>query len=341
MIKVEKLNKIFKTYRRTPGLLGAVKGIFKRENIMHHAVKDMSFTINEGEMVGYIGANGAGKSTTIKMISGILVPTSGKCEVNGIVPYENRKANSKQIGVVFGQRTQLWWDLPLTESYSILKEIYEVPDADYKRKLEFFKELLGIDEFISSPVRTLSLGQRMRADLAAALLHNPKVLYLDEPTIGLDIMVKSSILKGIRDINREFKTTVILTTHDLQDIEELCERIIIIDKGEKVYDGSIVDIKNIYGYMKNISIDTASIDAIKNIDLNDRLGLSNDDLKVTIDGSMININYNKKIIQSGDILSTIIKMTPVLDINIRETDIEDIVKNIYTNGIKKDGEANE
>jgi len=330
MIQVENLNKTFKTYKRGTGLAGAIKGIFKREIIEKHAVKNINFTIQDGEMVGYIGANGAGKSTTIKMMSGILVPTSGKCEINGVIPYLNRKENAKQIGVVFGQRTQLWWDLPLVESFGILKEIYEVSDKDYKVRYEFMNDLLGLKDFISSPVRTLSLGQRMRADLAASLIHNPKILYLDEPTIGLDIMVKASMLKGIRDINSEFKTTVILTTHDLQDIEELCKRIIIIDQGEKIYDGSIKEIKNTYGFMKNISVDLASLDGAGGLDLNTLLQKNTNDLQVEICGASLSVSYNKNKIQSGDILSAIIKHTPILDVTIKETAIEEIVKNIYS-----------
>lgn len=330
MIKVENLNKIFKTYKRQTGLTGAVKGLFKRELVEHHAVKDMNFTIDKGEIVGYIGANGAGKSTTIKIISGIMVPTTGLCEVNGVIPYKNRRHNAKQIGVVFGQRTQLWWDLPLAESFAILKEIYEVTDSDYKRRYEFINEILELSDFIHSPVRTLSLGQRMRADLAAALIHNPAVLYLDEPTIGLDIIVKSAMLKGIKDINSEFKTTIILTTHDLQDIEELCKRIIIIDKGSKVYDGSINNIKKQYGFMKYITIDLSTADNIRTFDLNNTFSIDKLNLSSIIEGNSIHISYNKNMIQSGDILTEIIRKSQVLDVTVRDTPIEEIVKNIYS-----------
>lgn len=237
MITVENLTKEFKSYKKNPGFKGTVKGLFSREVVIKKAVDNISFHIDKGEIVGYIGSNGAGKSTTIKMMTGILVPTAGRCVVNGIIPYENRMENAQQIGVVFGQRTQLWWDLPLTETFTILKEIYNVSDQDFKERMAFLDQVLNLSEFINNTVRTLSLGQRMRADLGAALLHNPKVLYLDEPTIGLDVVVKENIRLAIKEINREFKTTVVLTTHDLGDIEELCNRIIIIDAGKKIYDG--------------------------------------------------------------------------------------------------------
>ena len=243
VIELKNIRKEFVSTKHYPGFKGAVRGLFTKETETKVAVDDVSFSIKEGEMVGYIGSNGAGKSTTIKMMSGILTPTSGICLVNGIEPYKNRKVNAKNIGVVFGQRTQLWWDLPLSETYTVLKEIYEVSDEDFKERMNFFYEVLELENFIHSSVRTLSLGQRMRADLAAALLHNPRVLYLDEPTIGLDIVVKDRIRQAIREINEKYNTTVILTTHDLVDIEELCNRIIIIDAGKKIYDGNLLDLK--------------------------------------------------------------------------------------------------
>ena len=233
LIELNNVRKEFVTAKHYPGFKGAVKGLFSKETVTKTAVDDISFAIQEGEMVGYIGSNGAGKSTTIKMMSGILTPTSGTCVVNGLEPYRERKRNAKNIGVVFGQRTQLWWDLPLGETYTVLKEIYEVRKEDFEERMGFLNEVLNLQEFIHSTVRTLSLGQRMRADLAAALLHNPKVLYLDEPTIGLDVVVKDRIRQAIREINQKYNTTVILTTHDLNDIEELCQRIIIIEKTTK------------------------------------------------------------------------------------------------------------
>lgn len=221
MIYVEKLRKEFKKTIKDPGLKGSLKSFVKPKKEIVTAVKDISFDVNEGEILGFIGPNGAGKSTVIKMLTGILSPTSGKCTINGKDPQKDRKRYVKEIGVVFGQRTQLWWDLPLTETYTVLKEIYEVEDSRFKKRMGFLNEVLELDSFINSPVRTLSLGQRMRADIAASLLHSPKVLFLDEPTIGLDVVVKDNIRKAIAKINEEEHTTVVLTTHDLEDIELL------------------------------------------------------------------------------------------------------------------------
>lgn len=247
MIEVNHVTKEFVSAKKYPGLRGAVKGLFSREKISKRAVDDISFHIRKGEIVGYIGSNGAGKSTTIKMMTGILTPTRGVCKVNGVDPSKHRKKNAQNIGVVFGQRTQLWWDLPLSESFTILKEIYNVSDEDYKERMAFLNRVLSLEEFFTQPVRNLSLGQRMRADLGAALLHNPPVLYLDEPTIGLDLVVKDNIREAIREINEQYETTVVLTTHDIGDIEELCSRIIIIDSGKLIYDGSLSDLKDRYG----------------------------------------------------------------------------------------------
>ena len=210
MIHIENLKKEFKKTIKEPGLKGSIKSLFNPRVEIVTAVNDISFHVPKGEILGFIGPNGAGKSTVIKMLTGILTPTSGKCEINGQVPYENRKKYVKEIGVVFGQRTQLWWDLALRETYAVLKEIYQVPDKEYKERMAFLNEVLDLDSFITSPVRTLSLGQRMRADIAASMLHNTKVLFLDEPTIGLDVVVKDNIRKAIQKINAEEGTTVIL-----------------------------------------------------------------------------------------------------------------------------------
>lgn len=329
MIKVENLTKDFKSYKKEPGFKGALKGLFKREAITKRAVDTISFEIKKGEIVGYIGPNGAGKSTTIKMMTGILVPTSGKCTVNGMEPYKEREKNAKQIGVVFGQRTQLWWDLPLTETFSILKEIYEVPEADYKERMAFLDEVLGLKEFISSPVRTLSLGQRMRADLAASLLHNPAILYLDEPTIGLDAIVKENIRKAIKKINREYGTTVILTTHDLDDIEELCERIIIIDNGTKVYDGAITAIKDTYGFMRTIAMDIRETENTKAVDVAKHFKLNTEDASTEYKNNTISVKFNKNKISMPNIVSYVMDNAEVLDMKIYETSIEEIIKKIY------------
>lgn len=330
MIEVEHLKKEFKMNKKYPGFKGAIKSFFSREYIVKKAVDDISFKINDGEIVGYIGANGAGKSTTIKMMTGILTPTSGKVIVNGKVPYENRQENAKDIGVVFGQKTQLWWDLPLSETFSLLKEIYDIPDKQYEERMKFLNEVLELEPFMLSPVRTLSLGQRMRADLAAAFIHNPKVIYLDEPTIGLDVVVKDNVRKAIKLMNENYGTTMILTTHDLNDIEELCNRIIIIDSGKLIYDGNLQDIKTKYGYMTTIvmqfktDIDIKEFDFIKDMDSS---------IEVKIEDYKLMISFNKNNISSTDIIGKVMEKLDVLDFSIKETSIEEIVKKIYKNEV--------
>ena len=332
MIKVENLSKEFKISKKYPGFKGALRSFFSTEYTIKKAVDDISFEINDGEIVGYIGANGAGKSTTIKMMTGILTPSSGRIIVDGVIPYENREKNAKNIGVVFGQKTQLWWDLPVSETFPLLKDIYGVSDEDYEERMNYFKEILGLDEFFLSPVRTLSLGQRMRADLAAALIHNPKIIYLDEPTIGLDVVVKESVRKAIKDINEKYGTTIILTTHDLNDIEELCNRIIIIDSGKKIYDGELEGVKEQFGYLTTIEIQLKDKSNIEKINF---ARFKDDDFKLNMKESKINITFNKNNISSADIIGKVIKKSKVIDFNIKETSIEDIVKKMYKNEVWK------
>lgn len=330
MIKVENLSKEFKISKKYPGFKGALRSFFSTEYTIKKAVDDISFEINDGEIVGYIGANGAGKSTTIKMMTGILTPSSGRIIVDGVIPYENREKNAKNIGVVFGQKTQLWWDLPVSETFPLLKDIYGVSDEDYEERMNYFKEILGLDEFFLSPVRTLSLGQRMRADLAAALIHNPKIIYLDEPTIGLDVVVKESVRKVIKDINEKYGTTIILTTHDLNDIEELCNRIIIIDSGKKIYDGELEGVKEQFGYLTTIEIQLKDKSNIEKINF---ARFKDDDFKLNMKESKINITFNKNNISSADIIGEVMKKSKVIDFNIKETSIEDIVKKMYKNEV--------
>ncbi len=333
MIHVENLSKTFVSNKKYEGLGGALKGLFSREKIKKEAVKNISFEIKEGEIVGFIGSNGAGKSTTIKMMTGILYPTNGKCIVSGLEPYNARRENAQNIGVVFGQRTQLWWDLPLFDTFYVLKEIYQVPDNEFNERMEFLKEILGLDEFMSNTVRTLSLGQRMRADLAASLLHNPKILYLDEPTIGLDIVVKEKILNFIKEINKKYNTTVILTTHDMGDIQELCERMIIIDKGSIIYDGSITELRSKYGAFRNLTVDVKHIDKVKSIDFLKALNVQESDFKIKFNDVQTEIKFNGSKIRLVNILDEISKVTSIRDIKITETNISDIVKTIYVEGI--------
>lgn len=332
MIEVRNLTKEFVKYEKEKGLKGLVKGFFNAKKVIKKAVDNISFTINEGEMVGYIGANGAGKSTTIKMLTGILTPTSGEVRIDGIIPYQNRVENAKKIGVVFGQRTQLWWDLPLSESFLILKEIYEMPDAFYEEQMSFFNRILNLDEFIKSPVRTLSLGQRMRADIAASLLHNPKVLYLDEPTIGLDVNAKQRMRDAIKMMNQKYNTTVILTTHDLDDIAELCNRILIIDNGKVIYDGSLHEIKEKYGTTKRIEFEVRDELNDDSLNLASVFNVHPDELEITREDKKLSIVFPKLKISVAQMTEEILRRFDVQDISIFDADIERIVARIYDEG---------
>ncbi|HAM63433.1 MAG: sugar ABC transporter ATP-binding protein [Firmicutes bacterium GWF2_51_9] len=332
MIEVRNLTKEFVKYEKEKGLKGLVKGFFNAKKVVKKAVDNISFTINEGEMVGYIGANGAGKSTTIKMLTGILTPTSGEVRIDGIIPYQNRVENAKKIGVVFGQRTQLWWDLPLSESFLILKEIYEMPDAFYEEQMSFFNRILNLDEFIKSPVRTLSLGQRMRADIAASLLHNPKVLYLDEPTIGLDVNAKQRMRDAIKMMNQKYNTTVILTTHDLDDIAELCNRILIIDNGKVIYDGSLHEIKEKYGTTKRIEFEVRDELNDESLNLASVFNVHPDELEITREDKKLSIVFPKLKISVAQMTEEILRRFDVQDISIFDADIERIVARIYDEG---------
>lgn len=334
MIYVEKLRKEFKKTIKDPGLKGSLKSFVKPKKEIVTAVKDISFDVNEGEILGFIGPNGAGKSTVIKMLTGILSPTSGKCTINGKDPQKDRKRYVKEIGVVFGQRTQLWWDLPLTETYTVLKEIYEVEDSRFKKRMGFLNEVLELDSFINSPVRTLSLGQRMRADIAASLLHSPKVLFLDEPTIGLDVVVKDNIRKAIAKINEEEHTTVVLTTHDLEDIELLSKRIVMIDKGSKVFDGKITDLKEKYGQMRELAFISPDENALKILCYAEKFGFGKDDLIQKQDGTSCKIRFNSAIVPVSDMLSYTLSKINVKDINVKDADIEEIIRRLYKEGVE-------
>ncbi|KON86031.1 sugar ABC transporter ATP-binding protein [Sporosarcina globispora] len=323
IIEVEHLMKDFMIAKRETGFLGAVKSLVKREHIKKEAVKDISFSIKEGEMVGYIGPNGAGKSTTIKMLTGILVPSSGSVKVNGIIPYENRQENAKNIGVVFGQRTQLWWDLPTIESFELLKEIYQVSDKRFKENMDTFTEILGLDEFLNTPVRQLSLGQRMRADIAASLLHDPQILFLDEPTIGLDVVAKEKMRTFIKEINNERKITVILTTHDMEDIEKLCERMILIDHGQKVYDGEIAVVKERFGKTRTLIVDLE--ESPHNLQLKGGEAFKEE-------ASRFWIRFNRDEVSASELIAQITQTHNIKDLTVEEPAIESIISRIYQEG---------
>ncbi len=247
MIKVEHICKTYKVAKRKAGLREACKSLFSREYEEIRALDDVSFTIGDGEMVGYMGPNGAGKSSTIKVLSGILTPDSGECRVDGLVPWKSRIDHVRRIGVVFGQRSQMWWDIPVIDSFELLRDIYSVPAARYRQNLDELTALLQLEELLKTPTRQLSLGQRMRCELAASLLHSPSILFLDEPTIGLDAVSKLAVREFIQRLNREHGTTVILTTHDMQDISALAQRVILIGRGRILLDGTLDDIRRAGG----------------------------------------------------------------------------------------------
>lgn len=325
MIEVQHLSKYFSRPDREAGLRGAFKSLFSPKKIITKAVDDISFSINDGDIVGYIGANGAGKSTTIKMMTGILTPTSGNVFFDGKRPYDakERKTILKDIGVVFGQRTQLWWDLPLRDSYDLYRDVYDIPQALYEKRLAFLSETLELKPFLMAQVKTLSLGQRMRADLAGALLNNPKTLFLDEPTIGLDVLIKDKITEAIKTINKENHTTILLTTHDMKDIQNLCQRI-IIDEGHLLYDGTLKEIRKRFGDIRHVYVLSPQ-------------KLDPEDLQKTLPGiktelledGYVELSYDADRLPPKDVLSYVLSHLDVKDIRIDETTLSSIVKKIY------------
>ncbi len=328
IIEVRDLSKEFRTFRRREGVIGALQNLFVREYVTVRAVDRISFTIEPGEMVGYIGANGAGKSTTIKMLTGILVPTSGRVVANGYVPWRDRRHYTRHIGVVFGQRTQLWWDIAVIESFKLLKEIYQIPGANYRRRLDLFCEILNLKEYLHTPVRKLSLGERMRCDLAASLLHNPPLLFLDEPTIGLDVVAKDRIREFLKEVNRTEGTTVLLTTHDLSDIEELSKRILIIDKGKILFDGQLAEMKGRlakYNQVKFFLKDRSQVAHLSEISTDGILCERVDELNYLL-------RFDRVQHSSAEVIRQIVNRLEVRDIFVEEEPIEDIVKRIYLSG---------
>ena len=324
LIEVENLVKTYKIMQKQDGLVGYFKNLIRPKYKELTAVKGINFNIEEGELVGYIGENGAGKSTTIKMLTGLLTPTSGKVIVNGIVPNEKRIENNKNIGAVFGQKTQLWWDLPVIESLRLIKQMYKLPDGEYRKNLKKFTEILELDELLDKQVKNLSLGQKMRCEIAATFIHNPKIVYLDEPTIGLDVFVKENIRKFIKDINKEKNTTVILTTHDLKDIEDVCNRIILLDKGTIIYDGEKQKFKDTHG--KYIFAELVVND--KNISVSENMKTSSFEIIEETDTN-IKIRFNHEKTTIMQIMNEISKYCVIEDIHMRESELEDTLKEIY------------
>lgn len=325
LIDVRELSKDFRTFKRREGVWGSIQNLFVRDYATVKAVDRVTFAVDRGEMVGYIGPNGAGKSTSIKMLTGILMPSSGEARVNGFLPYKQRRQYVKSIGVVFGQRTQLWWDIAVVESFKLLRRIYEVSENDFRERMEKFNEILGIQDYLFTPVRKLSLGERMRCDLAAALLHNPPLLFLDEPTIGLDVVAKDQIRKFLRAINREFHTTVLLTTHDLDDIEELCRRIMIIDRGRLLYDGPLDSLKQKLLRTKQIKFAVKDSDQLPGVQSFARDGLELEQ----VDALTFRIRFDRTRVATADLIRQILNTVQVRDLLIEDEPIEEVVKRIY------------
>ncbi|MBN1178245.1 MAG: ATP-binding cassette domain-containing protein [Anaerolineae bacterium] len=321
VIQTENLTKIFRVPQKDAGVRGAVKALFQPRYKDVTAVDGVTFSVEKGEVVGYIGLNGAGKSTTIKMLTGILVPSSGQVRVLGRDPHRERVANARQIGVVFGQRTQLWWDLALIESLNTIAKIYEMDPQRYDQLLEQFVDLLDLKDLLKVPVRNMSLGQKMRAELAATLIHEPEVVYLDEPTIGLDLIVKERMRAFIKQQNRETGTTVVLTTHDLGDIEELCQRVIIIDEGKLIYDGPLSAIKERFGKYRQITFEMAR--DLDGVDLPAGAEI------VTQDGRSLVLRFDRTQTTASRVAAAVMEQFNVVDFSLAEPDLSMIVKQIY------------
>jgi ABC-2 type transport system ATP-binding protein len=319
-IVVESLVKTFRIAERSPGLWGALRGIVRRRHRTVRALDGISFSVEAGELVGYIGPNGAGKSTTVKVMSGILVPDSGRCEVMGRVPWQERIAHVAQIGVVFGQRTQLWWDLPVIESFELLRDIYRVPEADYLRSRDELVGILGLERLLDVPVRQLSLGQRMRCDLAAALLHCPPLLFLDEPTIGLDAVSKLAVRDFVRTLNRERGVTVVLTTHDMDDIEALCRRVIVVNEGQILLDGMLSELRAHVTAERWLTVDLVTE------------GEQISDPGATVvrqDGHRVHLRFDPQRVSAADLIARVTAKHAIRDLFVENPPIEQIVAQLY------------
>jgi ABC-2 type transport system ATP-binding protein len=331
LIEVESLSKVFTSYRRREGVLGSFADLFHRHYQTITAVDNISFQINQGELIGYIGPNGAGKSTTIKMLTGILVPTGGTLRVDQFVPYRQRKEYTRNIGVVFGQRTQLWWDIAVIESFKLLRKVYRVSKKDFADRMEKFTDMLDLEPLLNMPVRKLSLGQRMRCDLVASLLHHPRVLFLDEPTIGLDVIGRLRIREFLGQINREMGTTMILTTHDLAEIEQLCRRVMIIDHGHILYDGNLDQLRERFSTRRRMVFQLnepcAETTAV-------RMNHSGGKVEwTTLDDSRLQAAFRRGEVNPADIVNQVLQHAAIHDVAVQEPTIEEIVGRIYSSGM--------
>ncbi|MEF2965941.1 ATP-binding cassette domain-containing protein [Paenibacillus sp. M1] len=322
IIRVQNLSKDYKIAKPRKGAYGVIRDMVKREWEYSTALNNVSFSIDEGEIVGYIGPNGAGKSTTLKIISGVLYPTSGDVRVDGIVPYRNKKENASKIALIAGQRSNLYWDLPVIDSFNLMKTIYKIPKTVYDDNMDKFCDILGIGPLLKMPVRQLSLGQRMRADFAVALLHNPRIVYLDEPTIGLDVVAKDSIRDFIKQVNKERKTTIMLTSHDIADIERVCNKVIVLDKGSIIFSGEISKLKQEYG----------SKYCVMNVSFEDRHPeLYLQGMKITENNGIYSIHFDRSHHSPSSVLSMLLeKGLKIVDFTLTESSLEDTIKEIYS-----------
>ena len=321
IIEFNNINKEFKIFLRDKGLWGAIKGLFKRKHKLIKALNNVCFEIQEGDIVGYIGPNGAGKSTTIKIMSGILTPTSGQCKINGYIPWKDRKKYVKSIGVVFGQRSQLWWDVPVRDSFELLKDIYNIPTEEYQKTLDILIDILKIGELLDRPLRQLSLGQKMKCELAGALLHKPKILFLDEPTIGLDDVTKLAVRDFVKYINKEWKTTVILTTHDMTDIDALTNKVILIGKGKILYNGSFEYLKNKYANEKTITVEF--LKEYDKIEVEGYNVVSHDKNVAVLK------NFPQTIFNTQKFLQTITQKYEIVDFSVNTISVDEVLAKLY------------
>lgn len=329
VIQIKHITKEFRVADRREGLKGSLRDLFSRSYHTVRAVDDITMDIAQGEIVGYLGPNGAGKSTTIKMMTGVLEPTSGEILVNGCMPYKNRTRNAQNIGVVFGQRSQLWWALPLIESFKLLKDIYMIPDAQYNEMLDLYRSLVDIEPLLHKPVRQMSLGQRTLSDILAAFLHDPKIVFLDEPTIGLDVSMKSKIRSLIYELNQKKHTTVILTTHDMGDVDALCRRIVIIDHGRMLYDNDIEHLKKFFGAYRTLKVRVKGDLAKQAASIADELP----DCSVTSDDNWISILVNEDKQKVLNVLSQLQASHNIRDVQLEEISSEEVIKRIYEGGV--------
>lgn len=320
VITVDHLTKYYQVHKKEAGMLGAFKSFFKRSTYDAKAVDDISFTINEGELIGFIGPNGAGKTTTLKCLTGLLHPTGGKVEVLGYIPFERKQQYLKQISLVMGQKNQLWWDLPAIDSFLLNKEIYQIPDAQYKKTVDGLSELLDVQDILNVQVRKLSLGQRMKCELIAALIHTPKILFLDEPTIGLDVVMQQKLRDFIKAYNEQYNATILLTSHYMKDVEQLCERVIVIDHGKILYDGSLNNIVKKYATHKTLSVIFTKPVAKEKIN---KLGKI-----LSSDGNRVSLSVPRA--KSNHVAAKLLEDFQVEDLNIAEPNIEEIIRDVFS-----------